>query len=136
MAYFSFPSPINSQITDSVTQSIGSNYWTDYKILTSTSFCPEQRTVFEGEQDNGYKIIVSVPGASKENISVVYVTDDNIIKVKAKSEIEDYLRKYEATYHLSSKYNLDEIQCSVKNGLLNIFVPYEKGAKPKEAKIS
>ena len=34
------------------------------------------------------------------------------------------------------KYNLDEIQCSVKNGLLTIFVPYEKGSKPKEAKIS
>lgn len=133
-----FPTAVNDQITDSVTQGycksdMPSYYYTTY---SSTFSVDPSITEFENEVENGYKIIANVAGASKENISVTYIGDDNIIRLKGEVSLDNYQRKFDVTYHIPHKFNVDELECSIKNGLLIIFVPYEKGAKPKEAKIS
>lgn len=133
-----FPTAVNDQITDAVTQTffsadIPTYYYTSY---SSTCNCNSAITEFRDEIDNGYKIIANIAGASKENLSVTYIADGNIIRLKGQVALENYQRKFDVVYNVPHKFNVDELECSMKNGLLTIFVPYKKGAKPKEAKIS
>lgn len=134
----SYLNTLSDQITDSVTQSYlklntPSCYYTTYSSQLNLD---QPITKFESEVENGYKIIANVAGASKENVSVTYISQDNIVRLKAEVILENYQRNFDVTYHIPYKFNVDELECSIKNGLLTIFVPYEKGAKPKEAKIS
>lgn len=134
----SYLNTLSDQITDSVAQSYlklntPSCYYTTY---SSQLTFDEPITKFESEVENGYKIIANVAGASKENVSVTYISQDNIVRLKAEVILENYQRNFDVTYHIPHKFNVDELECSIKNGLLTIFVPYEKSAKPKEAKIS
>jgi|APGre2960657404_1045060.scaffolds.fasta_scaffold42469_3 HSP20 family molecular chaperone IbpA len=133
---------INSQITDAVTQTLGSSYSSSSYTLSSipaewnTSGCFDGFPEFKQETEDGYKIIVCIPGCSKENVSVKYVPDENVVNLEAKSEVENFNRNYEASYRVPKKFNLEEIQCSLKNGLLTIFAPHSKNSKPKEVKIT
>lgn len=133
-----FPTAVNDQITDSVTQAFFNIDWPTYYCSSYSSTCNRNLiiTQFEDEVSNGYKIIANVAGGSKENVSVTYVSDDNIIRLKGEIILENYQRKFDITYNIPHKFNIDELECSIKNGLLTIFVPYKKGLKPKEAKIS
>ena len=136
--YTSYLNTLSDQITDSVTQgylklNTPSCYYTTYSSQLNLD---QPITKFESEVENGYKIIANVAGASKENVSVTYISQDNIVRLKAEVILENYQRNFDVTYHIPYKFNVDELECSIKNGLLTIFVPYEKGAKPKEAKIS
>lgn len=122
---------INYQITDTVTQTFGSPYsYPSYNVKLN-SF-----TEFEDQTGDGYKIIALIPGCPKENVSVKYTPDENLVNLEAKSEVENFKRKYEASYYVPSKFNLDEMQCSLKNGILTISIPHGKNSKPKEVKIS
>lgn len=127
---------INSSITDAITQTC-SPYgitipasWSTPTSLLNCSF-----TKFEDEIDGGYKIVACIPGCLKENVSVKYVSGENIINLEAESKVEHFERKYEAKYYIPKKFNLDEVQCSLKNGVLVIFIPHGKNSKPKEVKI-
>jgi HSP20 family molecular chaperone IbpA len=130
---------INPQITDAVTQSLGGYHsYSLYNSLITPGAWDTlvYSTEFEGETAAGYKIIVSIPGCSKENVSVKYVSCENLVSFQAKSEVEDFKGAYQASYHVPKKFNLDEMQCSLKNGLLTIFAPHGKSSKPKEVKIT
>lgn len=132
---------INSQITDAVTQTFGSLYsYPNCKVTTKTScgLFPRSNsfTEFEDQTESGYKIIALIPGCPKESVSVKYISDENLVKLEAKSEVENFKRNYEASYYVPSKFNLDEMQCSLKNGILTISIPHGKNSKPKEVKIT
>lgn len=135
-----FPTSVNDQITDSVTQSffvqadIPAYSYSTYK----TSSCGKAKAIteFEDEVEDGYKIIANVAGAAKESVTVNYIPEDNIIRLNAEVDIEDFEKKINVTYRVPCKFNLDELKCSLKNGLLTITIPYKEKYKPKEAKIS
>lgn len=130
---------INSQITDAVTQTLGGYHsYTEWppSMATQTWSSVRNLTEYEGSTQYGYKIIVSIPGCLKENVSVKYIPSENFVDIQAKSEVEDFKRHYEAAYEIPKKFNLDEMQCSLKNGLLTIFIPNGKNSKPKEVKIT
>ena len=74
--------------------------------------------------DGWFKIIALIPGCPKESVSVKYISDENLVKLEAKSEVENFKRNYEASYYVPSKFNLDEMQCSLKNGILTISIPH------------
>jgi HSP20 family molecular chaperone IbpA len=132
---------VNSQITDSVTQAGDGQYVS----LSSSSLtmppwpCSTYQiaaTVFQGETESGHKLIVNVAGCSKENVSVKYIIEDKKINIAASIDTDDFKRDYSASYFVPSKFDLDEMKCSLKNGLLTIEVPFKKNAIPKQAKIS
>jgi HSP20 family molecular chaperone IbpA len=130
---------INPKITDAVTQSLGGYYsYTEWppSMVTQRRSTFRDSTEYEGPTQYGYKIIVSIPGCLKENVSVKYIPSENFVDIDAKSEVEDLKRHYERSYEIPNKFNLDEMQCSLKNGLLTIFVPNGKNSKPKEVKIT
>jgi hypothetical protein len=133
---------INSQITDAVTQAVNDQI-TD--SVTSTGANPpwpchiydfSRSAVFQGETENGYKLIIDVAGCSKEDVSATYIVEDKKINIKALVKMGDFKRDYSSSYFVGSKFDLDEMKCFLKNGLLVIDVPYKKNAKPKEIKIS
>jgi len=133
---------INSQITDAVTQATNDQI-TDSVTSTSShlfqpcyTYSPHSSPVFQGETDNGYKLIINVAGCSKEDISATYIVEDKKINIKALVKMGDFKRDYSSSYFIGSKFDLDEMKCFLKNGLLVIDVPYKKDAKPKEIKIS
>lgn len=139
----SFPTAINSQITDSITQGFFKasheeltipNTW--YYTYTRPCNSGRSEVEFEGEVKDGFKLLISLAGALKENVSVTYVSEDNLVRVKADIKVENYDKAYEGSFYVPYKFDVDEIECSLKNGLLTIFIPYDKESKPKEAKIS
>lgn len=131
--YFSYKTTLPLINSDYYTTYDGSIY---FSKTSSGISIPQNITVFEDVVDEGYKIIASVPGASKEMVSVTYVADENIINLNAKAIRDDFNRNYEAKYSVPHNFNVEKLECSLKNGLLTITIPYEEKSKPKEAKIS
>jgi HSP20 family molecular chaperone IbpA len=100
--------------------------------LTVQSAAP---ALFHGETKDVYKLIVDMAGCSKEDVRVTYVSEDRKVNIKASVKVDDFNRDYSSTYIIPAKFELDEMKCSIKNGLLTIEVPYKKTTKPKEVKI-
>ena len=88
------------------------------------------------EVEEGSQYLFAVPGCGKENVSVTYLEQDSFFKVEANCEI---ISKYPLSHKIqvnTSKFDLSKIECSIKNGLLKVLVPYKKDAIPKAVKIS
>jgi HSP20 family molecular chaperone IbpA len=87
------------------------------------------------ETEEGLKYLFAVPGCGKENISVTYFQQDSFFKVEADIEFLD--KSSPCKIHVDTdKLDLSLIECSVKNGLLKVFVPYFEDALPKSVKVS
>ena len=87
------------------------------------------------ETEEGLKYFFAVPGCGKENVSVTYLEQDSFFKVEANNEFLD--KSSPCKIHINTdKFDLSKIECSVKNGLLKVFVPYFEDAVPKSVKVS
>ena len=87
------------------------------------------------ETEEGLKYLFAVPGCGKENISVTYLEQDSFFKVEADVEFID--KSSPCKIHVNTdKFDLSKIECSVKNGLLKVLVPYFEDAVPKSVKVS
>ena len=87
------------------------------------------------ETEEGLKYFFAVPGCGKENVSVTYLEQDSFFKVEANNEFLD--KSSPCKIHVNTdKFDLSKIECSVKNGLLKVFVPYFEDAVPKSVKVS
>ena len=87
------------------------------------------------ETEEGLKYLFAVPGCAKENVSVTYLEQDSFFKVEANNEFLD--KSSPCKIHVNTdKFDLSLIECSVKNGLLKVFVPYFEDAVPKSVKVS
>jgi HSP20 family molecular chaperone IbpA len=87
------------------------------------------------ETEEGLKYLFAVPGCGKENISVTYLEQDSFFKVEADIEFLDKSSPCKISLN-TDKFDLSKIECSVKNGLLKVFVPYFEDAVPKSVKVS
>jgi len=87
------------------------------------------------ETEEGLKYLFAVPGCGKENISVTYLEQDSFFKVEADIEFLDKSSPCKISVN-TDKFDLSKIECSVKNGLLKVFVPYFEDAVPKSVKVS
>lgn len=87
------------------------------------------------ETEEGLKYFFAVPGCGKENVSVTYLEQDSFFKVEANNEFLD--KSSPCKIHINTdKFDLSKIECSVKNGLLKVFIPYFEDAVPKSVKVS
>ena len=87
------------------------------------------------ETEEGLKYLFAVPGCAKENVSVTYLEQDSFFKVEANNEFFD--KSSPCKIHVNTdKFDLSLIECSVKNGLLKVFIPYFEDAIPQSVKIS
>lgn len=87
------------------------------------------------ETEEGLKYLFAVPGCGKENVSVTYLEQDSFFKVEAEVEFLD--KSNPCKIHVNTdKFDLSKIECSVKNGLLKVLIPYFEDAVPKSVKVS
>lgn len=87
------------------------------------------------ETEEGLKYLFAVPGCGKENISVTYLEQDSFFKVEADVEFLDKSNPCKINVN-TDKFDLSKIECSVKNGLLKVLIPYFEDAVPKSVKVS
>jgi hypothetical protein len=87
------------------------------------------------ETEEGLKYLFAVPGCGKENLSVTYLEQDSFFKVEADIEFIDKPDPCKINVN-TDKFDLSKIECSVKNGLLKVLVPYFEDAVPKSVKVS
>ena len=107
-------------------------------VFSTSSYCTISCfpvLIKQEETEEGLKYLFAVPGCGKENISVTYLEQDFFFKVEADIEFLD--KSSPCKIHVNTdKFDLSKIECSVKNGLLKVLVPYFEDAVPKSVKVS
>lgn len=87
------------------------------------------------EDDIGYRILIEVPGFKKNDINIETVS--NVLTVEAERKSNNLkLRKNRISKRYKvdlSKLSLDNLEASLEDGILNIFIP--KDAKIAKRKI-
>ena len=99
------------------------------------------------ETEEGLHLDVAGTGLVKDDIEIK-IEEGDILRISyTKPQIEED-KKVKPVYHgitrksfnfgiriSPSKFNLDEIEASMENGLLHISIPFAKAAKPKVVTI-
>ena len=100
------------------------------------------------ENKNGLYFEIACTGLTKDQVDLAIEGD--ILKISyAKDKDEkccevndcEYIHKgiarrsFNLGYKVASKYDLSQAEAEMENGLLKIYVPYAKEAKPKTLKI-
>lgn len=110
--------------------------WT--KMETYQSNRHDDRVKYE-DGENEVKVLVSLPGYSKENTEVIVDPNDCTITIELKTALEkmtEHAHKTETTTLRfraeSSRFlELDKSSCELLNGILTIIIP--KKTKPDDA---
>lgn len=96
-------------------------------------------------EDKDYYVIVSkLPGVAKSDININI--KDNILKITGERKMdqddkttlllnERYKGKFERSFILNEKVDMDNINAEMKNGLLMIKLPKSPESKPKKIEI-
>ena len=128
--------------SDLITTTSSNPYYGGYSsngiFFSTSSYCTIScfpALIKQEETEEGLKYLFAVPGCGKENISVTYLEQDSFFKVEADVEFID--KSSPCKIHVNTdKFDLSKIECSVKNGLLKVLVPYFEDAVPKSVKVS
>lgn len=107
-------------------------------VFETISYGNKPRT-FVDKTDNGYKITISVPGLTKDDLKIIIkskslsITYENIEKTDNRYFVESFSK----SYIIPDSVIIDEINAEVKNGILQIDLPTkEKDEKEKIIKIN
>jgi HSP20 family protein len=97
--------------------------------------------------DRADEILVrcEMPGVEKENIDVSVHEDTLTVKGEVEKDNEykdeDYYhsertcRSYKRSIHIPEKVKADEIEASLKDGMLNVHLPKAEELKPRKIKV-
>jgi HSP20 family molecular chaperone IbpA len=81
------------------------------------------------EDENFYKLIIPVPGLSKEDISMS-ITDSvlkiSYIKGETENDSMSFVPSFEKSYSLPDDANQKNVNGSVVNGVLTVEIPKQK----------
>lgn len=98
----------------------------------------KNNTIKFTEKDDRYLIYLSVPGLSKEDLSISL--KDDLITIKYKKENNEdekfsFINSFKKSYFIPNDVSEEDINANVKNGILEIILPKSK-EKNKERIIS
>ncbi len=71
-----------------------------------------------------YKVLVSVPGLSKDDLKIV--VKEGILKISYEKEPTFFVGKFTRSYTLPDDVNENDIQGKVVNGILELTLPISK----------
>lgn len=107
--------------------------------------------ILQNEKDEELKIKLFISGYSKENINVEYSSETQSLVVSGNSEIKNESNENECIYsevkrsnftrsipiNIENIKNIEDIKCSMENGVLEVVVPYifPKKELPKSKKL-
>jgi HSP20 family protein len=85
--------------------------------------------VLESKKDNSIKIIVEMPGVTKENIKVT--ENQGMVNITA----ENGDRKYNKNIPTGKKLDADKSKANYLNGILELKIPLRKSEEEKNIRI-
>jgi HSP20 family protein len=98
------------------------------------------------ENTDGYKVVMELPGLSKDDVQISLEDGMLIVKGEKKSEQEEkegdctyYERrfgKFERMFRVNSEIKQEKVDASFKDGVLTIELPKAETAKPKQIAIN
>lgn len=80
------------------------------------------------KSDSNYKLLMSIPGLCKDDLKIVI--KDGILKIsyekEEKNENSYFMTSFEKSYTLPDDINDNEIQATVKDGVLQLILPFHE----------
>ena len=101
-------------------------------MKTNTSSFNRSRKYETETTDDGIVLTIETPGYNKNLIDVI--VEDKMLIIKGKSN-SGSLDGFKEKFSLSDKFNNDDIEASVVDGVLTVTVPYKEESKPRKVKV-
>ena len=80
--------------------------------------------------DDGATIKLKVPGFNKKSIDIS--VDSEHLTIEGKTDDDSFVKRYS----IDNKFDLDEIDAKVVDGLLTLSIPYKAEVKPRKIKVT
>ena len=80
--------------------------------------------------DDGATIKMKVPGFNKKSIDIS--VDSETLTIEGKTDDDSFVKRYS----IDNKFDLDEIDAKVVDGLLTLSIPYKAEVKPRKIKVN
>ena len=80
--------------------------------------------------EDGATIKLKVPGFNKKSIDVS--VDSETLTIEGKTDDDSFVKRYS----IDNKFDLDDIDAKVVDGLLTLSVPYKAEVKPRKIKVN
>ena len=80
--------------------------------------------------DDGATIKLKVPGFNKKSIDIS--VDSETLTIEGKTDDDSFVKRYS----IDNKFDLDEIDAKVVDGLLTLSIPYKAEVKPRKIKVN
>ena len=97
------------------------------KVFENSRFLSAPQTNIK-KSDNEYKLFISVPGLTKEDLKIT--TKDGVLKISfeksEKSENTYFVNNFIKSYYIPEDVKEKDIEGKVENGLLTITLPIDK----------
>ena len=107
-------------LTDPFIDSI--NAWFDFERSNSG---PQTKII---KNDGEYKLLMSLPGLSKEDIKIT--VKDQVVKIsyskEEKTESSEFIKNFSRQYSLPDNIKESGIDAKLENGILEMKFPFEK----------
>jgi HSP20 family protein len=93
-----------------------------------TVFGPNALT---NETENGFELMIAIPGLTKDSVSVELDSAKNQIIIE-NNEDTDFVSKFKRVYKIPTSINLDTIEVSVDAGILKVDMQRKAEASRKK----
>lgn len=87
---------------------------------------------YEVDEDN-YKISVPVPGIKKEDLSLNFL--NSILTIQCKQGTKNRYQDFVKEFKVPTSVDVEKIEATCENGLLEITLPKAQGAKSRQIVI-
>ena len=95
------------------------------------------------ENEESYRIEMLAPGVKIEDVSIQYENSHLTVSLKRKSLVSEgqYNLKerpdlsYSRSFRLTDRFNVEQIQAKLNNGVLEIVIPKAEEVKPRKIEV-
>lgn len=106
------------------------------EIETESAACERKVEPFADvyQDEHGVRLLLDLPGVSEDVLDVD--VNDGVLRIRGQAERgSDEIRVYERGFRLGRRIDTAAIDASLKQGVLELKLPYREEAKPRKIQI-
>jgi HSP20 family protein len=121
------------------------NHWFEHAVADQTpSECEMRLAVDVKANEDAYDIMALVPGLSADDLDIEVLNDTVTIRGEFKSDDGDETKylvselpdgRFSRVITLPTAANPDQVEASIKNGVLSLHIPMAEADRPKAIKV-